>query len=192
MTNVQGRVLRCLGAALVASVTTVAAAGCGGGSSSSSSPAHGSPPSAVVQSSTLVASPAHSMHPANPYRVLAITRKEVEAKDFVLGVVPRNEKVRLTKRDAIRVEVEDFPSRMAPRRITSVLIRYEALSRKLNPPYRRFVPVWAIVLGFRLPGSPIVVSAHRVPTWTVVMINANTGKFQELFVRRGTKPGRRA
>jgi hypothetical protein len=136
----------------------------------------------------LLRSPARSLRPVNPYRLLSITRREVQTRDFVLGVVPRNEKIRATKWDAIREELMDFPSRITPRRITTVLIRYEALSAKLNPPYRRFVPVWAVVVAARFPGIPIVVSARQVPTWTAVLINANTGKLQELFDRRGTKP----
>jgi hypothetical protein len=185
MTNLHLRMRRWLGVGLLLPLVGAITAGCGGGQRPS---AHASRSLTTIQTSTVGSiQQGTAARPANPYRLLSLTRKEVEAKNFVLGAKSGSGTVRITKSEAIEAELKDFPSRVAPRRITTVLIRCESLDRKLNPPYHRFIPVWAVVLGARFPEVPVVVSSRPVPIWTVVLINANTGNLQEVFERRGSK-----
>lgn len=171
-------------AGLLAALTVICLVGCGlHGHATSATTTH-NPTRASTLSRTLVQP---TTHPTNPYRLLSLTRKELTKDGFVLGTVSSDTRVKVTRRGAIKAANTNFPSRTAPTRVACVLIRYEALSKKLNPPHDRYVATWAVVWATSIEGLPAVHSTQDVSTWAVILINAHDDDLQMAFDRLGSR-----
>jgi len=123
------------------------------------------------------------VRPRNPYRTLGIEPSWLRRYGMALAQVPSEVRIRFGERAAARVEVREFPSRVPPQIQPIFLVRYRSLAADLPAPHRHFVVCWAFVVRAAIPGPVFIGKAHGPgSTWTVVLINALTGKFQEAFV----------
>lgn len=121
----------------------------------------------------------------DPYRVLAVTRRELHAHGFLLARAGSSVRIRVTESVATRTEAYDFPSRVPPLIGPVFLVRYISLNAAFSPPFHKFVTCWLFVVHASIPGlPPPVVSTPEGLTWTAILINAETGDLQQAFVGR--------
>jgi hypothetical protein len=115
--------------------------------------------------------------PTNPYYALSITKTELRDRNFVLGEAPATAKVKLNVADASRILVKDFPSEgnhVLPidRRF---LVTYQGVKSGAT---RSPVLCWAFVVGKSIKGFYTVVSTKLGVSWTLILINAMNGAYQ--------------
>jgi hypothetical protein len=121
--------------------------------------------------------------PRNPYQTLGIGPRWLRRYGMQLAPVPARVRIRYGERAAERVYVRDFPSRVPPRVQPIFLVEYRSLLAELPPPHRHFAVCWAFVVHAAIPGPVFIGKAHGPgTTWTVVLINALTGKLEQAFV----------
>ena len=119
---------------------------------------------------------------SNVLSVISVTSSEMQRTGFLVTAIQNHKQQSVSKFEAANDAKRDFPARGSTQILSEVLVNYKALRKYFEPPFNQYVPCWAVIMKGSVTGLPIVTRSVSGTSWTLVLINCQTGALQGAFV----------